>query len=172
MNKSDTLPVGRIIGPHGIAGEVKLLAYGDVEGLGMKSVYVELGGKLERLDVKRIRRSKAHYLVAFDGFGTRNAAGALTGLEVLIRKEDLPELPDNEYYHADLVGTDVWTDDGRHLGAIDSVITTGGTDVLEVHGRHGEVLIPAAPGVIIDFDPDKKRMVVRLLEGLLPDGKT
>lgn len=172
MNKQDTLPIGRITGLHGVAGEIKLVPYGDIEDLDIKSVYVELGGTLERLSVKRMRWNNAHYLISFDGFSTRNASEALVGLEVLVRKEDLPVLPNGEYYYADILGTEVWTDAGVHLGTIENIIPTGATDVYEVHGGLGEVLIPAAPDVVVEFDPKKKKMVVRLLEGLVPETKS
>ena len=144
--------MGRITGLHGVAGEVKLVPYGDIEDLDIKSVYVELGGKLELLSVKRMRWNNAHYLISFDGFATRNASEALVGLDVLVSKADLPVLPEDEYYHSDILGTQVWSDAGVNLGIIENIIQTGATDVYEVHGTLGEVLIPAAPGVVIEFD--------------------
>ncbi|HAO93022.1 MAG TPA: hypothetical protein DCR11_03865 [Deltaproteobacteria bacterium] len=68
----------------------------------------------------------------------------------------------------DLVGMEVVTDEGKRLGSISNVISTGSNDVLEVDGPLGPVLIPALDNVIIEVDAAAKKVTVRLMEGLLP----
>ena len=62
------------------------------------------------------------------------------------------------------------TDDGRRLGRIVNIIATGGADVLEVEGPPGGLMIPASEESIVRLDLEKKRLTVRLIEGLLNEG--
>ena len=82
-----------------------------------------------------------------------------------------PELPSDEIYQHDLIGVKVKTDDGRDLGAVTGIVPTGAVDVLEIRGPLGEVLVPMAGDFIVSMDLERNEMVVRLIEGLLPEEK-
>lgn len=166
MSKQDTLPIGKITGVHGIKGEIKVLPYGDLKGLAWDTVYI--AGKASPYAVRRVRRHKGVYIVELEGVSTRDDAGSLTGREVSAPKEDLPPPSEDEYYYSDLIGMDVWTDDGRLLGPIVNIIATGSNDVLEIKGPLGEVLVPATEETIIEVSVEKKKVTVHLLQGLLP----
>ncbi len=166
LSKQDTLPIGKIAGVHGIKGEIKVRPYGDLEVFAWDAVYIT--GKDSPYTVRRIRRHKGVYIVELEGVSTREDAGSLTGREVSAPKEDLPEPPEDEYYYFDLIGMDVWTDDGRLLGPIVNIIATGSNDVLEIKGPFGEVLVPATKETILEVSVEKKKVTVHLLQGLLP----
>lgn len=171
MNKDEILPVGRITGVHGIRGEIKVALYGDLEGIRWTTVFITGKKKNEERRVVRVRPHKGALIFVLEGLTTRTEAEELAGLEISLRKSDLPELEDDEYYYSDLVGMDVWADDGRHLGTVANIIATGSNDVLEVHGDLGEVLIPAIEDTLLKVDIDARRLTVHLLEGLVPDEK-
>jgi 16S rRNA processing protein RimM len=99
----------------------------------------------------------------------REEAEGLRGSEVSVSKQELPALPEGEYYWFELMGMEVQSEDGRALGKIFNIVTTGSNDVYEVRGPLGEILIPAIEGVVIGVDAEKKRMTIRIPEGLLPD---
>jgi 16S rRNA processing protein RimM len=166
LSKKDTLPIGKITGVHGIKGEIKVAPYGDLEGLAWNAVYI--ADKEGAYRVARVRRHKGIYLVELEGVSTRNDAEALTGREVSVLKEDVPEPPEDEYYYFDLIGMDVWTDDGRFLGPIINIIATGSNDVFEIKGPLGEVLVPATVETVLQVSVEKKKVTVHLLQGLLP----
>lgn len=168
MNKEEIIPVGKITGVHGIKGEIKVTLYGDLEGLEWKTVSIT-GRKRYTCKVLRVRPHKGALIFELEGFARREDAEALVGLEVSIRKSELPDLSEDEFYYSDLLGMDVWADDGRLLGQITNIIPTGSNDVLEVTGPFGEILIPAIKETMVAIDPDEKKLTVRLLEGLLPD---
>jgi len=171
LNKADEIiAVGKITGAHGIRGEVKLSPYASLDGAAWNTVYVRSGKADRPMVVVRVRPNKGLLIIALQGVDDRNAAELLSGFELCMRKGDLPELADDEYYHADLLGMAVVTDDGRDLGLVREIIPTGGNDVFEVAGPLGEVLIPAIEDVVLDVDMDNGRIVVHLLEGLL-DGE-
>jgi 16S rRNA processing protein RimM len=164
LSKKDTVPIGKITGAHGIKGEIKVAPYGDLEGLAWEFVYIAD----KEYKVTRARPHKAIFIVALDGVSTRDDAAALTGREVSVFKDDVPEPLEDEYYYFDLIGMDVWTDDGRFLGPIINIIATGSNDVLEIKGPLGEVLVPATVETILEVSLEKKKITVHLLQGLLP----
>ncbi len=168
MNKDGLVPIGKIIGVHGIKGEVKVFPYGELEGFELKTVLVSAKEAVKSFMVKRVRKHKDVYILELEGVSVRNDAQALIGAEVRVPKDDLPELDEDEYYYMDLVGMDVMTDEGKYLGSITNVIATGSNDVLEVDGPLGSVLIPALDNIIIEVDAVGRKVTVRLMEGLLP----
>lgn len=94
------------------------------------------------------------------------AAKALTGLELFAPAEDSPDLPDGEYFHYQLIGMQVFTEEGEDLGRIMEIIITGSNDVYVVSGPKGEVLLPAISQVVLRVDTALGVMRVRLMEGL------
>ncbi len=169
MNKDELLPVGRITGFHGLKGEVKLLPYGGLDEFPWKTVVLISRGEKSSLSVKSVRRQRGSFILALDGFGSREDSGPLIGGELYIPKSELAGLPAGEYYCVDLIGMEVSTDDHRYLGHVTNVIAAGPQDVLEINGPLGEVLVPAVEQFVVEVDRDEKKIVVHLLEGLLPD---
>lgn len=170
MSNEELIPIGRITGAHGIRGEVKLAPYGPLDDIQWGTVYIARGGTApEERKVLSFRMHKGVYLVFLEGVPDRNAAEALSGLEVFVYKSAVPEAGEGEYYYGDLVGMEVFTEEGKFIGRVDNVFSTGGNDVFETSGPFGEVLIPAIESVIIRIDPEKRKITVRLMEGLLPD---
>lgn len=168
MNKDGLVPIGKIIGAHGIKGEVKVFPYGELEDFELKTVLVSAKEAVKSFTVKRVRKHKEVYILELEGVSVRNDAEALIGAEVGVPKDELPELDEDEYYYMDLVGMDVMTDEGKYLGSISNVIATGSNDVFEVDGPFGTVLIPALDNIIIEVDAVGRKVTVRLMEGLLP----
>lgn len=170
MSKEELVPIGRITGAHGIRGEVKLAPYGPLEGVQWGTVYIASRGKEpEPRKVISHRVHKGVFLVFLEGVPDRNTAETLAGCELFVAKSSLPETAEDEYYYADLVGMEVFTEEGKFVGKVENVFPTGGNDVLETYGPHGEVLIPAIESVIVLVEPEKNRITVRLMEGLLPE---
>lgn len=80
--------------------------------------------------------------------------------------ETSPQLPQGEYFHYQLMGLRVMTEEGEELGEISEIIETGSNDVYVVSGGRGELLLPAISQVVREVDLTHQTMVVRLLEGL------
>ncbi len=96
----------------------------------------------------------------FEGIDDRDGAVALVGAEIAIRRSDLPEPDEAEFYWVDLIGLGVTNTDGESLGSVDRLIETGAHDVLVVQGDR-ERLIPFVTGEIVkDVDLDAGRILV------------
>lgn len=166
---SSLVQVGKVVGVHGIKGEIKILPYGECEKKPWKMLYLNKNGEQKEYAIKGLKPHKGVILVSLLGYDTRNSALELIGSEVLVDKSHLPELPEGEYYHFELLGMEVWTEDNIFLGIIDDIFSTGGNDVYAVKGSKGELLLPAIKDVVISVDVEKKRMTVRLMQGLIPE---
>jgi len=75
-------------------------------------------------------------------------------------------LPEGEYFHFQLLGIKVLTEEGEELGRISDILETGSNDVYVVTGPTGEVLVPALADVIVKVDLDQGIMEVSLPDGL------
>ena len=82
-------------------------------------------------------------------------------------REDAVPLDEDEYYIADLIGMEVFTEDG-HFGVVKDVIETGANEVYIIESdEHGEVLIPAIRQCVLDVNVEEKKMKIRLMDGLI-----
>jgi 16S rRNA processing protein RimM len=99
----------------------------------------------------------------FLGVDTISDAEKLAGAEVSIPFEQRAELTDDEIYQSDLIGCEVFDATGRSLGVVTEFEETGGAPLLHV----GELLIPFAKSICTEIDPERKRIVVNLPDGLL-----
>lgn len=160
--------VGAIVAPHGIRGEVRLLAETDFpERLEGRRVRLGADGPWRRILAARPHRGGL-WILRLEGVSDRDAAEALRGTELLVATDDLPPLPEGEWYHHELVGLAVRTVDGRDLGRVAEILRTGANDVFVVRGALGEVLLPALRSVVKSVDLDLGVMTVDPLPGSLP----
>ncbi len=131
---------------------------------------VFVGPERTALKIQAIRQHGKSYRVSFEGFTTREQAGGLRNQWVTVRTDDLPALPEGDYYHHQVIGLRVLADDGRLLGRVVEILETGANDVYIVRSEHGEeVLLPAIEGVIQAIDLAAGEMQVQILPGLLPE---
>jgi 16S rRNA processing protein RimM len=162
------LAVGRIVGVHGIRGELKVEPYTDFPERFAPGVVLALGPTLEEVVVAAGRPHKGHYLLAFDEIRDRNAADELRGLWLFVDEAEAVELDDDTFWVHDILGLDVVTDEGAALGVVSDVLFTGANEVYVVSTPEGgEVLLPAIDDVILKIDLAERRMTVHLLPGIL-----
>jgi 16S rRNA processing protein RimM len=106
-------------------------------------------------------------LIRFVGINDPETVGLLRNELVYKAAANLPKLPADEYYYHDLLGMQVFLEDGQKLGVLQEIIETGANDVYRVETGNGkEVLLPAIESVIIDINTDEGCMIVRLQEWL------
>ena len=161
------IPVGQIVNAHGIKGEVKLNPLGfDPEFLAEFDV-LYIGGK--RTEVKHARVHKSVVLLTLPGVEDMNAALALKGKNVTIRRDDV-EVPEGYYFDEEIEGlTVIDCESGETVGKVRRVLSYPAHKIYEVKGER-EYLIPAVPGVFIEsVDLDAAEMRVHLMKGLATD---
>lgn len=161
--------VGHINSPFGVRGHVKVTPLtSNPERLKVGATFYVAGDRRRVVDIKYPRGYPA---ILFEGIAGRDGAERLRGAVLEIDEVELPDLPEGEYYIDDLIGLSVHTTDGRDLGTLVEVLTTGSNDVYLVK-RAGakDVLIPALNDVVLDVDFDAGTMMIEAVPGLLEDG--
>lgn len=167
MSDDGLIVIGRLQKPFGIRGEIRVQAYTETFEAFEKSEWLQI--KEKRMVIKQIRIHKGSVLVLFDGINTPEQASGLSGHLVQTLAQNLPAKDEDEYYYFELIGLDVFTESGRHLGKITEVMATGANDVFVVNGDSGEILIPFIDEVVTDIDLAAKKVQVNPMEGLIPN---
>jgi 16S rRNA processing protein RimM len=171
MSSESRIALGRVIGVHGLAGEVAVRASGDSpEGIARYEVVTwapALRGEERRLVIEASRIHKGVALVKFRGVNRREDAEDLVGGTVNVPREELKPAEEGRHYVVDLIGLPVQTTTGELVGNVKDVLETGANDVfvLDVNGR--EVLIPVVDHVVKEIDMAGRKIVIEVMEGLL-----
>ena len=165
------LKIGKIVGIHGIKGNLKVFSNResfDFFCCGNKVVIKRADGIEKYYRILWSKPHKKNLLVLFENILSRNDAKKLLDAEVFIEKSMLPELDKDDYYWFQIIGLDVYNEEGEYIGKVNSIIPTGSNDVYEVKDSKdgNEILIPAIESVVKSIDIEKKTMTVNLLEGL------
>nr|WP_090574095.1 ribosome maturation factor RimM [Paenibacillus sp. OV219] len=167
------LSVGKLVNTHGIRGEVKIVLQTDFpeERFAPNSVLTLLEPESKRkfeVEVVSARLHKNMYVVKFKGWDDINDVEKYKGWELKVSKEDLVPLEEGEYYHHQVIGCTVVTDEGAELGVITEILSPGANDVWVVQPKKGkEVLIPVIDDVVLDVNIASKIVQVHLMEGLI-----
>lgn len=169
--------VGQVRRPHGIRGEVRVEVLTDYPERLLQREYLYLAhhrspDSVAPYPVESIRPHKGVLLVKLGGVEDRDAAEKLRGMLVQVPLEEAVPLEEGEYYHFQVIGMEVETEEGEWLGRVADVLGTSAHDVFIVHGPRGEILLPAIDDVVLELDTDKGQMIVHLLPGILEDGSS
>lgn len=164
------LAVGKFSRPHGVHGDVLLQLYTDFPERLKPGTTVFAGSEHLPLRIRHRREHSGRLILSFDEYSNPEEVGVLRNQYLFVRADTLPSLPEGEYYHHELIGMQVVTEEGKPLGVLNQIIETGANDVYVVQPENGrEVLLPAIDEVILDIDLAQNEMRVHLLPGLLSD---
>lgn len=165
----DYFIIGKIVNTHGVKGEVKVLP--DTEDIKrfskLKTVRIKQRGRIEEYQVEYGRGQGTTAILKLKGIDTPEAAMLLKGAELEIHRNDAIKLPEDTWFIGDLIGCQVFEEDGNCLGKVINVLQTGSNDVYEVKDEQERtILIPALKNVVLDVDIEAARIQVKLLPGL------
>lgn len=173
MGKEGFLLIGKIVGVHGVRGNVKVYSYAESISTfkaGSSILLIDSEGFEKNFVIESVKPHKNIILLSLDGIYSRALALPLTGAKVFTEKFKLPEIDENEYYWFDIIGLSVFTLKGEFLGIVESIMTTGSNDVYVVKNsdnlEKSELLIPALESVVLKINLEHKKMIVDLPEGL------
>jgi len=167
--KKDLFPIGRVIKPHGVRGKIKIKYFGEDSSQFRlyRKVFIEDPlGRLKSYEILEATPQPPRLILQLIEIRTVEEAQSLVGKEILIGKESLPDLPDGEYYWNEILGMEVETEEGKHIGRIKEILPTGAHDVYVVQGERREIFLPAVEGVIRSINREKKVVKVAWMEGL------
>ncbi|EPX80623.1 ribosome maturation factor RimM [Litoreibacter arenae] len=164
----EQIVVGAIAGAFGVKGEVRLKSFcATPEDI---ALYAPLkGDNGVEYTLKITRAIKGGFAARLSGVRFKDEADALRGVKLSAARDLLPSLPDDEYYHADLIGLEVLDTGGKLLGKVAAVLNHGAGDILELRGPalKGSVLLPFTREAVPTVDLAAGRVIADPPEGLL-----
>ncbi len=165
------LAVGRVVRPHGIRGALLVEAFSELIHDLQADHQVFLGEEHKVVNVREFRSHKRGYLLSVEGCEDRDTAELWRDHRIYLRFEKTDALPEGTYFHFQILGLTVETEDAECLGTITNILQTGANDVYVVQDEAGnELLLPAIESVIREVDLENSRIIVTLLPGLRPNG--
>ncbi len=164
------LAVGKLRHAHGIHGEMLMEVFTDFPERLVPGTILYLDQAGEQLTLVKTRSHRAGLLLTIEGYSTPEAARELRNRLLYVRADDRPALADGEYYHHQLIGLQVLSEAGEVIGPVAGILETGASDVLVIRPESGpEVLIPVSDAFVQSIDLKNRRIIVRLIPGLLAE---
>lgn len=165
----DYVLVGKITKAHGLRGEVKVFPFSE-EPTNLvrykEVVLVDSRGSLSPpLAVTRSRVQGKTAVIQFAEMNDRTKAESVEGMGVLLVRDCLPEITEDEYYWHDYIGKLVVDRGGKEIGRVDHLFSNGAQDVLVVRGNGEEILIPVTKDIVTEGNDGS--LLVDLPPGLL-----
>ncbi len=163
--------VGVFVGAFGVHGEVRLKSYCTTpDAIATYGPLSTESGNIT-FNIKMVKPIKNGFSVRVEGVTTRAQAEALAGTKLLVNRAILPSLPDDEYYHADLIGLTVLDAGGRELGQVAAVENHGAGDYLEITGKglKTPALLPFTQAAVPTIDLHAGRIIADPPEGVFPE---
>lgn len=154
--------IGKLRRPHGVSGEILFEMISENPQHFSPGNRVYIGLKKKPFIITALRQSNKLWLITFEGIETREQAALITNQAMYIREDSLDPLPDDLFYHHEVIGMHVLDENGALLGEVKEILVTGANDVYVVNTPTGdEILIPAVKSVIQRMDRNTHSIVVR-----------
>jgi 16S rRNA processing protein RimM len=163
---TERICVGAIAGAFGVTGEVRIKSFcTEPTDIATYGPLTSEDGKVE-FRVTLTRPVAGGLGARISGVTTREQAEAMRGTSLFVARERLPALPDDEFYHADLIGLDAFDTGGELLGKVTAIHNHGAGDIIEISPtRHkSALLLPFTKAIVPNVDLSAGRIVVDLPE--------
>lgn len=170
VRKEDMLRVGVYSNTHGIRGEIKVFPTTDdaARFKKLKTIFFDTREGLKEFTITQVKFFKQMVILKFKEINNINEIEKYKGCDLLISREDAVPLEENEYFICDILGAEVYTEDGALFGHLKDVMTTGANDVYVVTTTEKkEVLLPVIPDCVKEIDTENKKVVVHIMKGLM-----
>lgn len=161
--------VGVVTGSFGVRGEARIKSFcAEPSAIADYSPLCDEAGKSYTLTITR--PVKGGFGVRLGGVTSKEQADGLKGLKLFANRDDLPSLPDDEFYHADLIGLDVFDTGGEKVGRVSAMHDHGAGELLEIEGPKlkGGILLPFTLAAVPTVDLKAGRLVIDPPDGVMP----
>lgn len=168
----DMFRIGVITSTHGLKGEVKVFPTTDdvnrFKKLKKCFIYVEKTKEYIEVEKNTCKFFKNMVILSFKEFKDINEIEKYKQCELYVTRENAVPLEEDEYYIKDVLGMDIVEEDGNVVGVLEDVMQTGANDVFVVKMKDGkELLMPVIKECVLAFDYEARKIVVKLMKGML-----
>lgn len=167
---NDFLEIGQIVNSYGIKGFFKVVPFTDdiTRFDDLETIYIEKNKKLEKKIIEEVKYHKNLVLLKIKGIDDINDTEQYKNCILKIERKDAVELPEDTYFITDLIGIEVYDEEEKLLGNLVDIFPTGSNDVYVVKDELGkQILLPAIGEVVKKVDIANKKMIVKLIPGLV-----
>jgi 16S rRNA processing protein RimM len=170
---STQICVARIGAPHGVRGAVKLWTFTEDPFAVLDYGPLVTKDGARTFEVADAREAKGHLVATLKGVASREDAERLTGVELYVSRDKLPETDDNEYYHADLIGLAAVDAAGAPIGRVIAIHNFGAGDIIEIAPPDGPtLLLPFTNAVVPTVDLKAGRVVIEMPAEIIGEDPT
>ena len=162
--------LGQIVNTFGVKGLVKVKPFTDncKQFESLKKIIVEKNKIANEMEIEEVKYHKNMILLKLKGIENMTFAEKLKGSYIKIHRSEARALEEGEYFIADIIGSEVYTDEGKCLGIVDDIYNSGAQDIYVVKDELGkQVLLPSIKDVILNIDIENQKVIVHLLKGLI-----
>lgn len=164
------LEIGQIVNTFGIKGMVKVKPFTEnVRRFDkLEKIYIENKKSRKEYEIEEVKYHKDMVLIKFKEINTLEEANLLRESYLIVDREKEEPLEEGTYYIVDMIGLEVYTEEGELLGKLEDIFNTGSNDIYVVKNELGkQILLPAIGEVIKQIDMENKKMIVHLISGLV-----
>ena len=168
-NNNEYFEIGKIVNTVGLKGEIKIYPYTDdiYKFEDFDEILIEENNNKVPYEIESCRIQKNMVIMKLKDIKNINDAESLRDRSIYIKRSD-EDLPEGTYYIADLIGLNVYTDEGILLGVVNDIYNRGAQDIYEVKDESGKlILLPAIDEVLKDIDLENEKITVHIIKGLL-----
>ena len=163
--------IGTVVKPQGIRGELRVFPTTDdptrFSLLVGEEITLRIGSAERQYKLLQARTHKNLQIIKLEGVNDRNTAETLVCGVIIIPDNKALPLEEGEYYVRDLIGLNVETEVGEHVGTITNVLNTNANDVYVIEAAEGDsFMIPAIKSVVLSVSVADKKMIINLMDGL------
>lgn len=163
------LEIGQIVNTFGIKGMVKVKPFtDDINRFDrLETIYIKNKKGNKEYKIQEVKYHKQMVMLKLEGIENPEEAEKLRGSYLLIDRDKEEPLEEGIYYIVDLLGLEVFSDEGELLGKVDDIFNTGSNDIYVVKDELGkQILLPGTSEVIKDVDLEQGKITVHLIPGL------
>ena len=165
------LEIGQIVNTFGVKGMVKVKPFTDDTKKrfdNLKKVYIQNKNTRKEYEIEEVKYHKEMVLIKFKGVESLDEANLLRNYYLVVDRDKEEPLEEGTYYIVDMIGLEVYTDEGEKLGILDDVFNSGSSDIYVVKNELGkQILLPAIEDVVKKIDMEQRKMIVHLIPGLM-----
>lgn len=166
------LNIGFIRKPHGLKGYLRIQSLSDAPDRfkDLDRVDIEFkDGRRVNYEIAACRPERDSLLMKFKGIDTPEEADRLRGAYLQVPVEEAAALPEDAFYVFEMINCQVFSEENDLIGRVRDVWPMPANDIIVIDTPDdGEMLVPAIRDIVLEVSPEEKRMVIRLIPGLMP----
>lgn len=162
---------GKVTKIHGLSGELRVLPFSrQPESLELLNyIYIETneGAEPVNFEITKCKIKKDFAILKLKDIDTPEDAEKLKGCVVYIDQTQLTEPDEDEFYWFQLIGLEVYTEEGQYIGKVENLMDRSLQSLLVVINNGKEVLIPFSEPIIKKVDLKESKILISPVDGLL-----